>query len=110
MRQMVRMWRIWIIFLENVAIATVADVMDLTEENRILVKQGLEMLKRTSNLGLRADSGVSGWREKDSGISQSDLFLLRCLNASGKLGYGKKTHWHCFGQRQSGRQICWQVI
>ena len=40
--------------LENVAIATVADVMDLTEENRILVKQGLEMLKRTSNLGLRA--------------------------------------------------------
>ena len=40
--------------MENVAIATVGDVMDLVGENRIFVKQGLEMLKRTNNLGLRA--------------------------------------------------------
>ena len=33
--------------MENVAIATVGDVMDLVDENRIFVKQGLEMLKRT---------------------------------------------------------------
>ena len=31
--------------MENVAIATVGDVMDLVGENRIFVKQGLEMLK-----------------------------------------------------------------
>ena len=40
--------------MENVAIATVGDVMDLVGENRIFVKQGLEMLKRTNNLRLRA--------------------------------------------------------
>ena len=40
--------------MENVAIATVGDVMDLTGENRIFVKQGLEMLKRTQNPGLKA--------------------------------------------------------
>ena len=45
MRQMVRMSADLDYLLETVAIATVADVMDLTEENRILVKQGLEMLK-----------------------------------------------------------------
>ena len=39
--------------MENVAIATVGDVMDLMDENRIFVRQGLEMLKRTKNLGLR---------------------------------------------------------
>ena len=33
--------------MENVAIATVGDVMALKGENRIFVKQGLEMLKRT---------------------------------------------------------------
>ena len=40
--------------MENVAIATIGDVMDLVDENRIFVRQGLEMLKRTKNLGLRA--------------------------------------------------------
>ena len=40
--------------MENVAIATVGDVMDLVDENRIFVKQGLEMLKRTQNEGLKA--------------------------------------------------------
>ena len=40
--------------MENVAIATIGDVMDLVDENRIFVKQGLDMLKRTENLGLKA--------------------------------------------------------
>ena len=40
--------------IENVAIATVGDVMDLEDENRIFVKEGLQMLKRTKNPGLKA--------------------------------------------------------
>ncbi len=36
--------------MENVAIATVGDVMDLRDETWIFVAQGLEMLKRTKNL------------------------------------------------------------
>ena len=41
-------------FLENVAFATVGDVMDLTDENRILVKEGLNRIHRTKNPGMRA--------------------------------------------------------
>jgi len=41
-------------FLENAAFATVGDVMDLTDENRIIVKFGLERMRGTKNPGLRA--------------------------------------------------------
>ena len=39
--------------IENVAIATVGDVMELENENRIFVKEGLQMLKRTHLLRLK---------------------------------------------------------
>ena len=76
--------------LENVAIATVADVMDLTEENRILVKQGLEMLKRTSNLGLRALIQCIGLEGKKIQAYHIGFVLAPCLNASGKLDTAKR--------------------
>ena len=41
-------------FIENAGFATVGDVMDLQGENRILVKLGLEMLNRTTNIGMKA--------------------------------------------------------
>ena len=76
--------------LENVAIATVADVMDLTEENRILVKQGLEMLKRTTNLGLRALIQCIGLEGKKIQAYHIGFILAPCLNASGKLDTAKR--------------------
>lgn len=76
--------------LEKVAIATVADVMDLTEENRILVKQGLEMLKRTSNLGLRALIQCIGLEGKKIQEYHIGFILAPCLNASGKLDTAKR--------------------
>ena len=76
--------------LENVAIATVADVMDLTEENRILVKQGLEMLTRTSNLGLRALIQCIGLEGKKIQAYHIGFILAPCLNASGKLDTAKR--------------------
>lgn len=42
------------VFLENAGFATVGDVMDLQDENRILVKIGLEMLNHTKNPGMKA--------------------------------------------------------
>ena len=41
------------VFLENVAFATVGDVMDLTDENRILVREGLKRIHTTTNPGMR---------------------------------------------------------
>lgn len=47
-------------FLKIVAIATVADVVPLTGENRVIVKRGLEGLRKVANPGLRALLDVSG--------------------------------------------------
>ncbi len=41
-------------FIEFAGFATIGDVMDLTDENRILVKIGLDMLAHTQNYGMRA--------------------------------------------------------
>src|SRR6185312_16694497 len=47
-------------FLKPVAIATVADIVPLTGENRVIVRRGLAGLARVKNAGLRALLGVSG--------------------------------------------------
>ncbi len=47
-------------FLKLVAIATVADVVPLVGENRVIVKHGLEGLNQSKNPGLRAILELSG--------------------------------------------------
>ncbi len=72
-------------FWENVGFATIGDVMDLQGENRILVKLGLEKLKETRNLGMRAlmlQKQVDPKRLKAYHIG---FVLGPCLNASGRL-------------------------
>lgn len=76
--------------IENVAIATVGDVMDLVGENRIFVKEGLEMLKRTNNPGLKALIECTGI-DKDHLCSYHIGFVIGpCLNASGRLDTAKR--------------------
>lgn len=76
--------------IENVAIATVGDVMDLEDENRIFVKEGLQMLKRTKNPGLKALIECTGI-DKDSLNSYHIGFVLGpCINASGRLDTAKR--------------------
>lgn len=76
--------------MENVAIATVGDVMDLVGENRIFVKQGLEMLKRTDNLGLKALIECTGIDAKRLSAYHIGFVLGACLNASGRLDTAKR--------------------
>lgn len=76
--------------MENVAIATVGDVMDLVGENRIFVKQGLEMLKRTKNLGLAALIECTAIPVERLSAYHIGFVLGPCLNASGRLDTAKR--------------------
>ena len=76
--------------MENVAIATVGDVMDLVGENRIFVKQGLEMLKRTSNKGLKALIECTQIPVERLSAYHIGFVLGPCLNASGRLDTAKR--------------------
>lgn len=72
-------------FIENAGFATVGDVMDLQGENRILVKLGLEMLNRTTNIGMKA---LILQNKLTMGVIKSHDIGFRigpCLNASGRL-------------------------
>lgn len=72
-------------FIENAGFATVGDVMDLQGENRILVKLGLEMLNRTTNIGMKA---MILQNKLTMGAIKSHDIGFRigpCLNASGRL-------------------------
>ena len=76
--------------MENVAIATVGDVMDLTGENRIFVKQGLEMLKQTKNQGLKALIECTGIDTERLNTYHIGFVLGPCINASGRLDTAKR--------------------
>lgn len=76
--------------IENVAIATVGDVMDLQGENRIFVKEGLQMLGRTRNPGLRALIECTGLADKTISAYHIGFVLGPCINASGRLDTAKR--------------------
>lgn len=76
--------------IENVAIATVGDVMDLTGENRVFVKEGLSMLKRTANPGLRALINCTGIRKENLSAYHIGFILGPCINAGGRLDTAKR--------------------
>ncbi len=76
--------------MENVAIATVGDVMDLTGENRIFVRQGLDMLKRTKNLGLKALLECTKVNVERLSAYHIGFVIGPCLNAGGRLDTAKR--------------------
>ena len=76
--------------IENVAIATVGDVMDLVDENRIFVKEGLQMIHRTRNLGLCSLIECTGIEKTAIEAYHIGFVLGPCLNASGRLDSAKR--------------------
>lgn len=73
------------IFLQYTAIATVADVMELVGENRILVRKGLSYLNRTNHTGLRALMEVCGIAPEQVRAYHIGFILGPCFNAAGRL-------------------------
>ena len=76
--------------LEVVAIATVCDVMDLVDENRILVKLGLKKLRKSSNYGLNALIDISAINIEKLSAYHLGFIIGPCLNASGRLDTAKR--------------------
>ncbi len=73
-------------YAELAAIGTVADVMELTGENRAIVRLGLEQLKRTRRPGLRALLEQAGAGGKPVTAATIGFTLAPRLNAAGRMG------------------------
>ena len=71
--------------LEMSAFATIGDVMELKDENRIIVKNGLELMANTRNLGLKALMDVNSIEPANVKPYTIGFVLGPCLNATGRL-------------------------
>jgi len=71
--------------LPFVAMATICDVMELKDENRILVKEGLKQLQNTTNWGIRALFEVNDIEPAKANAYHLGFVIGPCLNATGRL-------------------------
>lgn len=78
------------ILLENVAFATVGDIMPLTDENRILVKEGIKQIRKTKNIGMKALIAQCGLDAAQIDAFHFGFVLGPCINASGRLDTAKR--------------------
>lgn len=79
--------------MEFAAFATICDVMPLRDENRLIVKHGLMLMKNTQNVGLRALMEVNQicpWIDGKLSAFHIGFVLGPCLNASGRLDSAKQ--------------------
>ena len=73
-------------FLKPVAIATVADIVPLLGENRVIVRRGLSGLKQVRNLGLKCLLSVAGFDEGECPSAHQVAFRLAPrINAAGRM-------------------------
>ena len=75
--------------LELAALGTVADVAPLSGENRFIVKRGLELMRSTSHLGIRALLTLSGANRRELDSESLSFLVIPRLNAAGRLGDAK---------------------
>lgn len=76
--------------LEFAALSTVCDVMELKDENRILVKEGLNRLRQSRNRGIRALMDVNGIEPEKLSAYHLGFVIGPCLNATGRLDTAKR--------------------
>lgn len=72
-------------FLQLAAVATVCDVMELLDENRIIVKEGLKRMQSHPCEGIRALLEVNGIEQKKLSAYHLGFVIGPCLNATGRL-------------------------
>jgi len=73
-------------YIDLVTLGTVADVVPLLDENRIIVKYGIPKIENTSNIGLKALINNSGLENKKITSTLISFVLAPRINAAGRLG------------------------
>jgi len=71
---------------ELVALGTIADVVSLTGENRIIVSMGLALISNTKNLGIKALLEVAGLEGKKISVGSIGFGIAPRINAAGRMG------------------------
>ncbi|CAK7012619.1 MAG: hypothetical protein PEPC_00518 [Peptostreptococcus russellii] len=74
-------------YLEIVSLATICDIMPVLDENRIIVKNGLEILASGNNVGMKALIKVCGLEGKKIKSSHLGFAIGPRINACGRLGF-----------------------
>ncbi|MBQ3053398.1 MAG: single-stranded-DNA-specific exonuclease RecJ [Clostridia bacterium] len=69
-----------------VALGTVADVVDLRDENRVIVSYGIEKMNNTSNIGLSALISAIGLKDKPITVPAISFNIAPKINAAGRIG------------------------
>jgi single-stranded-DNA-specific exonuclease len=76
--------------LEFAAIATVCDVMSLTDVNRILVKEGINRIHHTKNTGMKALIAACGITPEQIEAFHFGFVIGPCVNATGRLDTARR--------------------
>ncbi len=73
-------------YLELVAIGTAADIVPLVDENRVFVREGIEKLNESENIGIKALLQVAGLSGKEVSTGHIVFIVAPRINAVGRMG------------------------
>lgn len=75
-------------YLDIVCVGTISDIVPLVDENRVIAKLGLMLVKQTKNIGLRSIINSSGYTKIDS--NTISFGVAPRINACGRMGKAKE--------------------
>lgn len=71
-------------YLDVVCVGTISDIVPLVNENRVIAKLGLMLIRQTKNIGLRSIINSSGYQKIDS--TSISFGIAPRINACGRMG------------------------
>ncbi|MBN2415154.1 single-stranded-DNA-specific exonuclease RecJ [bacterium] len=77
-------------YLDLVSLGSVADIVPLLDENRILVRLGMEIMNATERPGLKSLIAITGLQGKKIGTGQVVFILAPRINAVGRMGNAER--------------------